>query len=204
MSTTKFKFSTFVSPVGIAHYAWLDKPDNGFGGKEDPKYKIRTLIPDTDENRAWAQEVINTLLAEAKQAGVKIKKVYKSPFVFPEDIEEDDFLPADGKDKPKFGPEYRDHFFFEAKSDYKSGLLDAELNPLSDKVRIMTGDSVCTKVQGFPYEGLGSGISFHLKVVQLVQKNANFGGVDTGGFEQHAGGFVAPKSGAGDQKDDEF
>lgn len=186
----KLKFSRFVSPKGIAKYSWLDKPDTGYDGKSEPKFKVTILMDDDAETRAWCKKVTETLCAEAKAQGVKLKKQFHSPFVFPEDVDEDDFVPAEGKDKPKYDEDYKGRIFFTSKTGYQPGLIDAAKQSLKDGVRIMGGDIIRVKIEGNAYEGLGSGLSFRPVTVQLIQKNTSFSGrgrTDTDGFDEEEG-----------------
>lgn len=179
----KIKYTRYVSPKGIAKFVWLDKPDTGFDGKSDPKFKIRLLIDDNKATRAWAEKIVKDTLAEAKAQGVKIKKVFHNPFHFPEDQDEDDFIPAEGKDRPKLDEDHRDKIFFDMKSDFQPSLIDASTAALADGKKIMSGDVVKVKVEPWAYEGLGSGITLRPVTVQLIKKNSSFGGIDKDGFE---------------------
>jgi hypothetical protein len=178
----KFKFSTFVTPKGIAKYAWLDKPDKYQLERGKTQYSIRVLIEDTEKNREWVEKVLATTKAEAAKAKVKLKKQFNTPFRLPEDQDEDDFVPADGKDKPKYDEDHKGRIFFEIKTGYipaQFGLEkddDGNLIGLPEGTRIMSGDKVKVKFRLNPYDGLGSGVSFRLMSVQLVEKNSNFSG----------------------------
>lgn len=201
MADKKPVYSTYISPVGIAKFCWLDKPDKGFDAKSEPKFKVRVLIEDTPENRAKIEAVLATAQAEAKRDGVKIKKVFGNPFKFPEDQDEDDFIPAEGKDKAKLDEDHRGVIFFDCKTGYKPGLIDSLRENLPDDVKIMSGDKVKAKVAVNPYEGFGGGFSLQLKVVQLIEKNTTFsrGKVNTDGFDDVEDGYVAEASEGGDE-----
>ena len=199
----KFKFSEFVTPVGIAKYCWVVNPDSGFDGKGDPKFKLRLLIDDTTEAREWVERVISKGVEEAKAAGIKLKKVFKNPFQFPEDQDEDDYVPQDGKDKPKLDEDHQGRIFFEIKSGFKPGLIDSAREELPEDIKIMSGDKVRVKFVLNPYEGLGSGISLRLKVVQLIEKNTSYSGggrPNTDGFDD-IDGYRA--GGGGDSTEDD-
>lgn len=194
------KYSEFVSPIGVAQYAYIAKPQDPYQGKGDPTYKVTVLLEDTDENRAWCAKVIDTLQAEAKTNGVKLKKQFANPFIYPEDVDEDDFIPAAGKDKPKYGEIYRDKIFFVTKSKFQPAQIDTARQALPEDVKIMGGDTIRVKVEGNPYDTLQTGIGLRLKVVQLVEKNTSFSrGTNTDGFDD-IDGYRAPDE-AGD--DDE-
>lgn len=189
----KPKYTQFVTPAGIAKYTFLDKPQEPYQGKGDPSFKVRILIDDTAENRAWIDKVVETGLAEAKKNGVKLKKVFRNPFNFPEDQDEDDYIPEEGKDRPKLDEDHKGRIFVEFKSKFKPGLIDSARNTLPDDVKIYGGDNIRVKFELNPYEMQGSGLSLRLKVVQLIAKNTSFsgGGVNTDGFDDVEGGYVA-------------
>lgn len=201
----KFKNSEPVTPAGVASSAWLNKPSAPFEGKGEPMYKITLLLEDTTDNREWCEATIAKGLAEAKEAGIKIKKVYNSPIILPEDVDEDDFIVPEGKQYAKYNEEARGKIMLTAKSQYKAGQIDSKRQSLPEDVKIMNGDVVKVKIQLNPYEGLGSGISFRLVTVQLIQKNTSFSkGPRTDGFEDEEGYEYSGNGGEGDQEREDF
>jgi len=194
MSNKKPKFQHPVSPIGIAKYCWVNNPDKGFDGKNEPKYKTRIVIEDTEENRAWVENVLKVAQVEAKANDIKLKKVFKSPFQFPEDQDEEDFIPQAGKERPKLDEDHRGRIYFDAKSSFKPGLIDSARKELPEDVKIMSGDKIKIKVEVLPYDGLGSGVSLRLKVVQLIEKNTTYSGSgkpNVEGFDDVEGGYTA-------------
>jgi hypothetical protein len=185
------KYKEQVFPLAIAKFTYLDTPQEPYDGKGDAQYKIRVLIDDTAENRERLDDILNTARAEAKKNGVKLKKVHKNPLQYPEDQDEEDYEVAEGKEHAKLDEDHKDRIFFTTTSKFKPGLIDTARQSLADGVRIMSGDKVRVKCEVLPYEGLGSGISFRLKVVQLVEKNTSFAGgqPNTDGFDD-IDGFV--------------
>ena len=201
----KFKFSSFVTATGIAKYTWLDKPDPYQAEKGKTEYKLRILLDDNDETRAFVEKVLAKGLEEAKKSGTKLKKLWQNPIRLPEDQDEDDFIPAEGKDKPKLDEDHKGRIFFEAKTAFVPAQLSMKkdekgnLLPVPEGTKIMSGDKVKVKFTLNPYEGVGSGVSFRLNAVQLVQKNSNF----------NAGTFSADEFGSdefdgGSNDDDEI
>ncbi len=199
---SKPKFKEYVSPVGKAKLAFLHKPSAPFKEGDTPKFKVTLLIEDTTEHRAWVDAVVATALEEAKKHGVKMKKVFHNPFILPEDVDEDNFIPQDGKDRPKYDEDYRGKIIFEAKTQYQPGLIDTAKQALTDDVKIYGGDMVRVKVEAQPYlNGSNSGITLRLITVQLVEKNTSYGGSrgpNTDGFDD-IDGYVA----GGDASDDD-
>lgn len=202
----KFKFSRPVSPPGIAKFIYDTKPQAPYKQGDKEYFKVRVLLDDTEENRGWCNKVIEQAKTEAKKAGVKVKKNCKTPFQFPEDQDEDDYVPEEGKDRPKLDEDHQGRIFFEAKSTFPPGRIDAKKNSLTDETRIMGGDIVRVKVQYNPYEGLGSGISFYFVTIQLIEKNTSFtgGGVDDDGFDEEDGFEESSEDNDYDDDDDEI
>lgn len=187
------KYSAWISPVGIAKKCWVNKPSKPFDGKGPEQYKITLVLEDTPELREKIDEIMAKAVKEAKTNKVKIKKVYQTPFKYPEDVDEDDFIPEEGKQYPKLDEDFRDKIFFETKSQFKPGLIDSKNQSLPEDVFPFNGDKVRVKVEFNPYEGFGSGISFRLKTVQLVEKNTSFDHApDIDGFDEIEDGYVAP------------
>lgn len=199
----KVKGPIVVAPRGIAKYAWLNKPDMGFDGKGEGSFKIRVLLDDTDDNRAWCDDVIEKGKKAAVENAIKLKKQFKHPFRFPEDQDEDDYVPQDGKDKPKLDEDHKGRIFFEAKSKFKPATFDAKKEELPEDVSIMSGDIQRTKFEVLPYEGLGSGLSFRLAAVQLIEKNTSYSGgnkASADGFDEEEG---YESGGRGDNNDND-
>ena len=191
----KLKFTNFVTPQGVAKYCWVNKPDLGFDGKGEPKYKTDIYIEDNDASRAWCTKVLDKAMEEAKAQGIKLKKVFKTSIIYPEDIDDDDLVPAEGKDRPKYDETERGKIIITAKSGFKPGLIDSKRQELAEDVKVMGGDTIAIKIEPYAYEGLGSGISFRLKVVQLIQKNTSYSGggkPNTDGFDDHNDGYNTP------------
>jgi len=197
------RYKEFVFPAGMAKFTYLNEPQEAFEGKGDPKFKTRCILEDTPEVRAFLDNVMDSVRAEAKKNGVKLKKVHKSPFEYPEDQDEDDFVPEDGKDKPKLDEDHVDKIYFDAKGKYKPGLIDSQRQSLPDDVKIMGGDVIRVKAEAMPYEGFGSGVTLRIKMVQLIEKNTSFSeGGNTEGFDDEEGGYVAPAPSEEDDDDE--
>jgi hypothetical protein len=190
----KPQYTELVSPIGIANWAFVTKPAEPYTKGDDPEYKITVGLEDTDENRAWCNKFIETAQSDAKKHGVKLKKAGKIPFNYPEDQDEDDFKPKP-EGTGKYPETFKDRIIFQTKSKFRPGVIDTKRQDLPEDVRIMSGDEVRVKVAVNPYEGMGSGISMRLKVVQLVQKNTSFSGrkPNLDGFDD-VDGYVADSS----------
>ncbi|MBD3755119.1 MAG: DUF2815 family protein [Gammaproteobacteria bacterium] len=191
------KFKNHVSPVGTAKLAFIEKPSKPFKEGDSEDYKVRVLLDDTPENREWCESVVETALAEAKQHNIKVKKVYHNPFVYPEDVDPDDYVAEPGKDRAKYDEDHQGRIFFQAKSKFKPGRIDTDRESLPDNVKIYGDDKIRVKVEAAPYaNGSNTGVTLRLKTVQLVEKNASFsGGVDTEGFDEIEGYTIGGEGG---------
>lgn len=190
----KLKYTNAVLPKGIAKRCFINKPSAPFdkGGRE--QYKVTVLIEDTAENRDYLNSVVARAADEAKAQGVKLKKNYGVAIVYPEDHDPDDFEAAEGAQYPKLDEDFRDRIAIEAKSGFKPALIDSAKQTLPEDVAIYRNDVIRVKIEPNPYEGFGSGISFRLKVVQLIAKDTSYpgSGTNTDGFDEEEGGYVAP------------
>ncbi len=203
MSKPRKYYSAHVLPIGIAKFAYLDEPQPGFKPTDKPKYKVRCLLDDTEEVRAKLEEIIETAKKEAKEDGLKLKKSLKNPIEYPEDQDEDDYIPEEGKEYARLDEDHKGRIFLEAKSSFPPLLIDAMRETLPESVKIMSGDKVRVKIEARPYDGLGGGVSLRLKAVQLVEKNTSAGGYNyADGFDDIEGGYTAPP--VSDEDDEDF
>ena len=198
----KYKHSTHVSPVGEADMTWLDKPSPAYQAGAKEYFKTRLLLDDTPENRAWVKKVYEKALEEAKEAGVKLKKVHNTFFVLPEDQDDEDFVVQEGRKYAKYPEHARGKIILDAKSTYKPSLIDTAKESLPEDVKIYGRDLIRIKVTVNPYvSGANNGISLYLNVVQLVEKKTSFSGggsANLDGFDDIEG-YVA---GGGDNEED--
>ncbi|MDQ2066713.1 DUF2815 family protein [Xinfangfangia sp. CPCC 101601] len=185
----RFEFKTHVSPKVEAMWCFLSAPQAPFKEGAAAMYAITGILDDTEDNRAWIDGIISTAQAEAKKAGVKLKKVFHNPFEFPEDVDEDEYLvdPATGKSKRP--EQFRGKIIFKAKTQFQPGQIDSARVDLPPDVKIFGGDIVKIKFAAEPYEnGANSGITLRLRTVQLLEKRTSFNrGPDTDGFEDEDG-----------------
>lgn len=168
----KKKYPTIVSPVGVAAYAWIAKPDSGKKYSDD-KHKV-TLVLDkgTDANEAFVAK-INAAHAEARG-----KKTTESPV-------------KDGNDKDK--EEFKGKWLVNFKSKYPPDCVDAVKNTLEGDNKPKSGDKVKVGFAMVPYaEGKNAGVSLQLRAVQLIEKRARQGYGDV--FDEEEGGFVSEKT----------
>lgn len=183
----KVQLPKLISPVAVAAYAWLDKPDSKFAKTEDEaNYKL-TLVFDEDdaEAQAFVQKIsdLGQEIAPKLKDPVKLKKGFKL-------VKESDKDEFEGK------------ILLECKSKYKPTLIDSARNELGDGA-IKSGDLVRASILVKPYPAFGSGISLKLRAVQLIEKRNMGGGGGADDFDDYEGGYVADQTSGGSGEDDD-
>jgi len=129
------------------------------------KYSVSILIPKSDKDTVAR---FNKAFEETKQAnaayfGGSIPKMLKGGL-------------RDG-DAEKDDPVYAGHYFINANSNEKPGIVDAELNPIMDKDEFYSGCYVRASLTLYPYDASGSkGIAAGLNNVQKLEDGEKFGG----------------------------
>jgi ssDNA-binding protein len=175
---------TVVTPVGVAAYSYLDKPDTE-GKFADGKFKT-TLVLDGDADLAAIDA--KALAAAQAEWGPKVKvTAFKPPYI---QIDED------AEDKPE---NQRGKFIIRAKSKFQPALKDSAKNDLPDGVKIYSGDRIRAIIEMIPNTAGGSKqVSPRLLAVQLIEKRAQQGGGNWGDeFDEVEDGFVASEKSAG-------
>lgn len=129
------------------------------------KYSASILIPKNDKDTVAR---FNKAFEETKQAnaaffGGSIPKVLKGGL-------------RDG-DTEKDDPIYAGHYFFNANSNEKPGIVDQDVNPIIDKDEFYSGCYGRASITMYPYDASGSkGIAFGLNNVQKLEDGEKFGG----------------------------
>jgi len=129
------------------------------------KYSVSILIPKSDKDTVAR---FNKAFEETKQAnaayfGGSIPKMLKGGL-------------RDG-DAEKDDPVYAGHYFINANSNEKPGIVDAELNPIMDKDEFYSGCYGRASLTLYPYDASGSkGIAAGLNNVQKLEDGEKFGG----------------------------
>lgn len=177
-----------VSPQGIARYPHLRSPDTQFG-KDD--YHMDLILEDNEETAAFLEQVRKAGEEVAAKSDVKLKKNYRV------NADVDDMIDNAATDEKR--QELKDALegkvLIRTNSKFQPGTFDAAGNKIPAK-KIWGGDGVRIAVKIGAYSAFGSGLSFKLQSVQLIEKNSAepgenpFGAVD--------GGYVAD-----DDQDDE-
>ncbi len=185
------KLPTIRSPIGVAAFAWIAKPDSGKKYSDD-KYKV-TLVLDkgVDANEEFVAMI------EKAHIEARGKKKTDSPV-------------KDGDEKEK--EEFKGKHLLTFKSKYQPDCVDSVRNPETKKFTSLTGDQMPKSGDrikvGFamlPYEeGKNAGISLQLRAIQLIEKRARGAGYGEA-FEEEEDGYVAEQKPAPkpDEKDED-
>lgn len=83
----------------------------------------------------------------------------------------------DGDEEREGDPVYAGHYFFNASSNERPGVVDADLNPITDKSEFYSGCYGRASVTMYPYDQSGSkGIAFGLNNVMKLEDGNKLGG----------------------------
>jgi hypothetical protein len=146
-------------------YAHLFKPVAISEGQE-PKYSVCLLIPKTDK---VTLKKIAAAIDAAKTAGTslwggKIPSNLKTPV-------------RDGDAERPDQPEYADHYFINASSKQKPGIVDKHLNEILDSSEVYSGCYARASINFFAYNQAGNrGIGCGLNNIQKVADGDYLGG----------------------------
>jgi hypothetical protein len=158
--STKTKFVTGKVRFSFVH---VFEPAETLNGSL--KYSASILIPKSDKDTVAR---FNKAFEETKQAnaaffGGSIPKVLKGGL-------------RDG-DTEKDDPIYAGHYFFNANSNEKPGVVDQDVNPIINKDEFYSGCYGRASITMYPYDASGSkGIAFGLNNVQKLEDGEKFGG----------------------------
>jgi len=160
VKSTKVKFVTDKVRFSFVH---VFEPAETLNGSM--KYSASILIPKSDKKGV---EAFNKALEKTKQAnlsyfGGSIPKNLKVFF-------------RDG-DAEKDDPIYAGHYFFNANSNEKPGVFDAEKNAILDKSEFYSGCYGKASITMYPYDVSGTkGIAFGLNAVMKTEDGERLGG----------------------------
>ena len=129
------------------------------------KYSASILIPksDTETVKRFTQAFEDIKKANAAFFGGSVPKLLKGGL-------------RDG-DAEKDDPIYAGHYFINANSNEKPGIVDADLNPILDKNEFYSGCYGRASITLYPYDASGSkGIAAGLNNVQKLEDGEKLGG----------------------------
>lgn len=146
-------------------YAHLFKPVAITEGQE-PKYSVCLLIPKSDKKTLGK---IKKAIEAAKKQGMnlwggKIPANLKMPL-------------RDGDEERPDQPEYAGHYFVNANSKMKPGIVDRQLNEIIDSTEVYSGCYARASINFFPYNQAGNkGIACGLNNIQKLEDGDYLGG----------------------------
>jgi hypothetical protein len=158
--STKTKFVTDQVRFSFVH---VFEPAETLNGSM--KYSASILIPKSDKKGV---DAFNKALEQTKQANVNyfggnIPKNLKGGL-------------RDG-DAEKDDPIYAGHYFFNANSNEKPGIFDADKNEIFDKGEFYSGCYGRASITMYPYDVSGTkGIAFGLNAVMKTEDGERLGG----------------------------
>lgn len=124
---------------------------------KDPKYSVCILIPKTDTATV---DKVKAAIEAAKQAGITVWGGKVPPGLK---------LPLRDGDTERDAPEYKGHWFINASSKQKPGVVDQAVNPILDQAEIYSGVYGRVSVNFYPYNQAGNkGVGAGLQNVQKV------------------------------------
>ena len=133
---------------------------------QDKKYSLCILIPKTDLDTL---RKIKAAVEAAKEAGKslwggKIPATLKTPL-------------RDGDAERPDQPEYAEHYFLNASSKQKPGIVDKNVNPIIDQTEVYSGCYGRVSINFFPFNQAGNkGVGCGLQNVQKLAEGEPLGG----------------------------
>lgn len=158
--TVKTKFVTGKVRFSYAHVFQPAETPNG-----TMKYSVSILIPKTDKDTItrFNKAFEDTKAANAAVWGGTVPKMLKGGL-------------RDG-DAEKDDPTYAGHYFINANSNEKPGVVDADLNPILDQSEFYSGCYGRASITLYAYDTSGSkGIAAGLNNVQKLEDGEKLGG----------------------------
>ncbi|WP_027628134.1 DUF2815 family protein [Ruminiclostridium cellobioparum] len=150
-------------------YAHLFTPA-AIDDSQDPKYSACLLIPKTDKETV---KKIKAAIEAAKQTGAdKIKdKSGKIPANLKTPLRDGD------EERAEDNPEYAGHYFINASSKQKPGIIDRYKNEITDSTEVYSGCYARASVNFYAFNTAGNkGIACGLNNIQKVADGDYLGG----------------------------
>lgn len=177
---------TIITPVGVAMWPKLDKPDTFMPKKGEPKVRYMVNVAFEPDDLAWMKKEI----AKAeKTLGVVNPK--NSPFKVNKKDNSETLVATSG-------------------ADYKPAIFDAKNRRLPDGVVVGGGSKIRLDVTVNAYDGFGGGVNLYINSVQVLDLKEPTWGVSrfeaAEGFEYSGEDESSSAASAGEKKelDDEI
>lgn len=148
-------------------YAHVFEPQTA-PGSDKAQYSVSVLIPKSDKETLAK---IKSALEAAKESGRTSKWGGKVPAKLHNPL-------RDGDEERGDDPSYVGHYFINAKSNNKPGVVDRQLNEIIDRTEFYSGCYGRASITFFPFASSGNnGIGVGLNHVQKTQDGEPLGGV---------------------------
>lgn len=156
MSTTPTATKVVTGKARLSYVNLFTPRAQNDGG--DPKYSLCVLIPKSD---TATLNKIKAAIEAAKQAGAAAKFGGKVPAGLK--------TPLRDGDTERDEPEYKGHYFINASSKQKPGVVDASVNPIMDQHEVYSGSYGRVSLNFYAYNTNGNrGIAAGLQNVQKL------------------------------------
>ena len=179
------------TPMGVAKYCWLNKPDTKFETPGD--FKVN-LVLDKEEAEPFIEKiekVLSDLIEEEKLRGKK--KVKEAPLPYTDE--------TDDEGNPTGNVEFK----FKTKSTVKPKIpmFDSKGTPMFD-VNVWAGSKIKISSLIYPYVmPIGAGISLKINAVQILDHVQGSGGTEGFGFEEEDGYVLSEEDQSSEDATDE-
>lgn len=192
------KLQQITTPIGIAVYPWLNKPDTKF--KEEGEYRISMVLgqDESEPLRAIADKAFADNIAAVKKElidkgeGAKAKQLKSGA------------LPYAAQVDKETGDETGNYVFkFSMKAQFTSkktgmvekmapALFDSQGKPMTDTIYGGSKVRISAAINPWYTAALGAGVSFRLRGVQIIELVTSSGGdASSMGFGAIEDGYVA-------------
>jgi len=166
------------TPVGIAHYPYISKPDTQAvekGYATQPMYKVNLSIP-SEEAQPIIEQINAVLLAGIKDEKTKNpkKKIKQAPLPYSNEVDDDESETG--------------NVIIKFKSKFKPSVFDAKNKPMVDH-NIYGGSEIRVggMISFYNSPSVGCGVTLRLGGVQVIQYVEGTSGADSFGFEETEG-----------------
>lgn len=147
-------------------YVHVFEPE-AVGESEDKKYSVSLIIPKTDKETL---KLIKQAIENAKEAGKVSKFNGKIPAGLKTPL-------RDGDEERPDDEAYQNAYFINASAYTKPGVVDREMNPITDEGEFYSGCYGRASVTFFPFNASGNkGIATGLNHVQKTAEGEALGG----------------------------
>ncbi len=137
---------------------------NDLSGKDE--YSMTLLIPKSDKKTIADIKAAGAVAKDAKW-GRNVPKGVQFP------VHDGDGEKPNGGD---YGEECADHWVLNVRSNYKPGVVDANVQPVIDQSELQSGDYCRVSLNAFAYDNKRKGVGFGLNNIQVLRRGDPLGG----------------------------